>query len=94
LFYYVYILRSKKDNNIYAGYTQNLKQRFEEHNRGKVTATKNRRPFQLIYYEAYLNQQDATAREKYFKTGWGRNYLKRVLKNYYKGRWLSGRALS
>jgi predicted GIY-YIG superfamily endonuclease len=39
-------------------------------------------PFELIYYEAYLHQQDATTREKFFKTQWGRNYLKRVLKNY------------
>ncbi len=83
MFYYIYILRSKKDKNIYTGYTQNLKQRVKEHNKGKVIATKNRRPFELIYYEAYLNQQDATNREKYFKTGWGRNHLKKALKNYW-----------
>ena len=84
MFYYVYILKSKKDGNIYSGYTKNLKIRFSEHNKGRVEATKNRKPLKLIYYEAYLNQQDATKREKYFKTGWGRNYLKKVLNNYLK----------
>jgi len=80
--YYVYILRSLKDEKLYSGYTADLKTRFSEHNKGKVESTKNRIPFQLIYYEAYLHQQDATAREKFFKTQWGRNYLKRTLKNY------------
>lgn len=82
--YYVYILRSSKDYKLYTGYTDNLKRRFEEHNEGKVKITKHRIPFILIYYEAYLNQQDATTREKYLKTQWGRNYLKKVLVNYYK----------
>ncbi len=80
--YYVYVLKSLKDNKFYTGYTDNLKRRFNDHNNGKVDSTKHRKPFMLIYYESYLNQQDATAREKYLKTQWGRNYLKRVLKNY------------
>jgi len=82
--YYTYILRSLIDNKLYSGYTDNLKRRFQDHNSGKVESTKHRKPFILIYYEAYLHQQDATSREKFFKTQWGRNYLKRVLKNYWK----------
>ena len=82
--YYVYILRSLKDKKLYAGYSNNLKRRFEEHNKGEIKSTKNRKPFTLIYYESYLHQQDATEREKLFKTQWGRNYLRRVLKNYWK----------
>ena len=82
--YYVYVLKSLKDNNLYTGYSDNLKRRFIEHNSGDVDATKYRTPFILIYYEAYRNQQDATTREKYLKTQWGRNYLKRTLKNYWK----------
>lgn len=82
--YYVYILRSKKDNKLYSGYTNNLIVRFKLHNSGKVDSTSHRRPFKLIYYEAYLHQQDATLREKFFKTRWGRNFLRRVLKNYWK----------
>ena len=57
--YFVYILQSKKDNNLYIGYTENLKVRFSLHTNGKVTSTKNRRPLELIYYEAYQNQLDA-----------------------------------
>lgn len=82
--YYVYVLRSIKDGKLYNGYSSNLRQRLKEHNKGLIGVTKYRRPFELIYYEAYRNQQDATLREKYFKTQWGRNYLKKVLKNYWK----------
>ena len=80
--FYVYVLSSLKDSKLYYGYTSDLKQRLKTHNDGDVESTKNRRPFNLIYYEAYLHQQDATSREKFFKTQWGRNYLRRVLKNY------------
>jgi putative endonuclease len=80
--YYVYILKSLTDKRFYAGYTADLRKRLNLHNGGKVVATRNRRPFKIIYYEAYLNQQDATSREKFFKTQWGRNYLKRVLKYF------------
>ena len=80
--YYVYILQSEKDEKLYVGYSNNVKRRFEEHNKGIVSITKHRRPFKLIYLEGYLNQQDATSREKFFKTGWGRTHLKKVLKNY------------
>lgn len=67
--YYVYILLSEKDKKLYFGYTSNLKLRIEEHNSGKVSATKNRRPLLLIGYEAYNNKKDAMARERYFKSG-------------------------
>lgn len=80
--FYVYILKSISDGKLYAGYTSDLRKRFEYHNQGKVESTKRRGPFKLIYYEVYLHQQDATTREKFFKTQWGRNYLRRVLKNY------------
>lgn len=82
-FYYVYILKSEKDGKNYAGYTQNLKLRLEQHQKGKVTSTKHRRPLQLIYFEACLNQQDTTKREKYFKTHYGKMYLKNRLTNWH-----------
>ena len=81
--YYVYVLRSRRDGKLYVGYSNNPKARLEYHNIGKVEATKYRRPFEIIYLEGYLNQQDATSREKFFKTGWGRTHLKKVLKNYF-----------
>ncbi|KKQ87884.1 MAG: hypothetical protein UT11_C0045G0010 [Berkelbacteria bacterium GW2011_GWA2_38_9] len=78
--FYVYILLSKRDDYLYIGYTNNLIRRFKMHNEGKVLSTRLRRPFKLIYYEAYLAKNDAILREKFFKTGWGRNYIQRNLK--------------
>ena len=83
--YYVYVLQSLKDKQFYVGYTDNLKSRLEEHNSGRVVSTKSRRPLKLVYYEAGLNQQDATKREKYLKTAWGKRYIKNRLKEYLTG---------
>ncbi len=79
--FYTYVLKSTKDNKRYIGFTEDLKKRIEEHNLGLVQSTKHRRPFELIYYEACRNKNDAVKREKYFKTGFGRRYLKERLKN-------------
>lgn len=83
--YYVYVLRSLKDNKFYTGYTNNIQRRLKEHNIGKVESTCNRIPFELIYWEGCLNQQDATRREKYLKSSWGKRYLKNRLSNYLTG---------
>lgn len=82
--YYVYILQSKKDKDLYIGCTNDLKKRFSLHNNGKVPSTEKRRPLQLIHYEAFLNQQDAFAREQWLKTGWGHNQIYKILDNYLK----------
>ncbi len=73
------------DRNIYTGYTENLKLRFEQHNKGLVESTKDRKPLELIYYEACLKKEDALHREKYFKTYNGRRFLHRRLKSYLTG---------
>ena len=65
--YYVYLLRSKKDNKLYIGLTHNLIKRFTEHNQGLNKSTKYRRPLFLIYYEAYSSLKDAQIREKKLK---------------------------
>lgn len=75
-FYYTYVLRSNKDGKLYIGSTHNLGERLEAHNQGSVESTKNRRPLELIYYEASTGKQKAEKREKYFKTGFGRKFLK------------------
>ncbi len=80
--YYTYVSKSDIDGRMYTGYTSDLRKRLNEHNSGKVTSTKSRGPFELIYYEACLNQQDSTAREKYLKTGMGKRYLKNRLKRF------------
>lgn len=74
--YYVYVLFSKKDNELYVGYTNNLQRRIEEHKSGKVSATQYRRPLLLIYYEAYSRWRSAQRREKYLKGGNGKAQLK------------------
>jgi len=79
IMYYTYVLESNKDNKLYIGWTNDLKERYKKHIQGKVFATKNRRPIILIYYEACLNREAAIKREKYFKTGFGRRFLKNRL---------------
>ncbi|MCX6806873.1 MAG: GIY-YIG nuclease family protein [Candidatus Berkelbacteria bacterium] len=79
--FYVYILFSKKDSELYTGITDNLKNRIERHQRGLVKATRYRLPLKLIYYESYLEKPDAKRREKYLKGGKGRGELKIQLHN-------------
>jgi putative endonuclease len=67
--YYVYILKSEADGNIYTGFTTNLKARLNNHKLGKVASTRHRLPIKLIYYESYLSEIDARRREIYLKSG-------------------------
>lgn len=82
MMYYTYVLQSLKDRYLYTGHTEDLRKRFDQHNRGEVPSTKGRGEFRLIYYEACLNRQDAAAREKFLKSGPGKRYLKNRLKRF------------
>ena len=83
--WYVYVLKSEKNNKLYAGVTDDLERRFKEHNSGKGGKyTKDNRPFKLIFYEAYINKLDAYKAEKFFKSGYGKEVLKDKLENYFK----------
>lgn len=84
-YFYTYALLSLKDNKMYLGYSDDLKSRFESHKKGKVSSTKDRRPLELIYYEACLSKKDAMKRERYFKTHYGKLFLKNRLKYYFTG---------
>ncbi len=79
MFYYTYILKSKKDGRIYTGYTKDLRKRLTQHNEGLSTHTKNRGPFIIIYYEACMSEEKARSRELYLKSGMGKRYLKNRL---------------
>ena len=79
--YYTYVLRSIKDMKFYTGFTKDLKLRFEQHNKGLVESSKDRRPLKLIYYEARLSQKDATKREKYLKSYHGKMFIRKRLKS-------------
>jgi len=78
---YVYILQSEIDKNLYIGLTNDLERRFQQHNLGKVTSTKHRIPFRLIYKEQHFSRKDAREREKYFKSGFGREIIKKLILN-------------
>ena len=80
--FFTYVLQSTKDEDFYVGMTEDLKLRFEQHNKGRVESTKKRKPFNLIYYEACIDRDDAKLREKYLKTYHGRMFLKRRIKSY------------
>lgn len=77
--FFVYVLFSLKDKKLYIGYTTNLELRLMEHKSGRVTSTKKRRPLQLIFYEVFIEKEDAKAREVFLKSGFGRDQLKKAL---------------
>jgi putative endonuclease len=81
--FYVYVLQSDLDMGLYIGFSRDLRRRFNQHLSGEVMSTKHRRPWTLIYYEAYLQIQDAEGREKFLKSGAGREFLKKQLKNHF-----------
>ena len=75
--WFVYALRSQKDAGLYISMTGDVKRRLAEHNRGYNRSTKSRRPFELIFVEELPSRQEARQREKFFKTGQGRELLRR-----------------
>ncbi len=79
--FFTYVLKSKKDGRLYTGWTCSISKRLKKHNDGLVPSTINRRSLELIYYEACQYKNDAIAREKSLKTGFGRAYLKRRITN-------------
>ena len=83
--FYVYVLFSEVDKHFYVGYTNDLDRRFVQHRNGEVSSTRHRRPLILVYWEGCLRQSDATRREKYLKTAWGKRYLKTRIRDYLTG---------
>ncbi|WP_298754853.1 GIY-YIG nuclease family protein [uncultured Psychroserpens sp.] len=77
--YYVYVLRSKVDGRLYKGMTMRLDNRIKEHNLGKTKSTKGYLPWVLVYQEVFNTRREARLREKFLKSGQGRDYLKKVL---------------
>jgi len=81
--FYVYVLQSKSDGGLYIGFSTDLRRRLKEHQEGESFATSYRGPWRLIYYEAYLEQEDALSREQYLKSGGGRRFLKSQLRHHW-----------
>ncbi|MBT5808185.1 GIY-YIG nuclease family protein [Candidatus Uhrbacteria bacterium] len=66
--WYFYILQSQKDlDYFYKGSTGDLKRRLNQHNKGEVDSTRPRKPWKLVYYEAYVSEKVARLREKSVK---------------------------
>ncbi|MEK6151791.1 GIY-YIG nuclease family protein [Flavobacteriaceae bacterium 3-367] len=77
--YYVYVLKSGKDGRLYKGLTDTLEKRMKQHNLGQNRSTKGFCPWELVYYEEFRTRKEARAREKYFKSGAGREFLRDLL---------------
>lgn len=73
--YYAYVLESEIDGRFYKGHTSRLKERIIEHNSGKTKSTKGYRPWKLVYHEIFDTEIEAIAREKFLKSGAGREFL-------------------
>ena len=77
--YYVYVLKSQKDNYHYIGHTENITKRLSCHNSGKVKSTKCHLPYKVIYFEEYSTKSDAHKREYYLKKGEGNFWIRKQL---------------
>ena len=78
----VYILKSLKDNRTYVGSTNNFERRLAEHNTGRVTSTKHRIPFKILFTEEFETSREAKKKELYYKSGAGRRKLKEFFKSH------------
>ena len=77
--YFVYVLESEVDGRLYKGHTSDIDKRIIEHNTGKTKSTKGYKPWRLVYFEEFDTREEAVLREKYLKTGSGREFLKEKL---------------
>jgi putative endonuclease len=75
--YTTYVLKSKKNNFLYVGSTENLNKRFEVHNKGQVKSTKAYRPWEIIETRTFNTRSEAMKEEKFLKTGQQKELLKR-----------------
>ena len=73
---YVYIIQSEKDKRFYVGMSENVEIRLNQHNSGKTKSTKGYKPWKLLFFEEFETRQEARKREKYLKSGIGKEYIK------------------
>ena len=77
--YYAYVLKSIEQEYFYKGHCHDMEKRILQHNSGMTESIKPYIPFKLVYFEEFETEKEAIAREKYFKSGAGRRFLKKVL---------------
>ena len=78
-YFYVYVLRSIEFERNYVGFSKSVENRLKEHNSGKTRSTRPYRPWRLLFYERYSSKAEALEREKFLKTGQGREHIKQKL---------------
>jgi putative endonuclease len=77
---YLYVIQSEVNGNLYVGICKNVANRLKEHNGGKNRYTKGLRPpWIVVYFEEFPDWKTAREKEKYYKSGVGKEYLKRIL---------------
>jgi putative endonuclease len=73
--FFVYVLRSARDGRLYKGYCEDIEKRLAAHNGGRVRSTRGYRPWKVVYREKFATEAEAVARERFLKSGSGREYL-------------------
>ncbi len=74
--FYVYVLKSTQHFRFYVGMAVDVQRRLKEHNSGKTKSTKGWRPWVLFFSEEFSSRDEARAREKYLKSGYGKQWIK------------------
>jgi putative endonuclease len=77
--YHVYAIKSLSRNYIYVGMTNDLQRRMHEHQSGANKTTAPYRPFILFYTETFSTRHEARRREKFLKSGAGKEFLRQLL---------------
>ena len=77
--FFAYVLRSRETDKLYKGHCSNLENRVAGHNSNNTKSTKNRGPWEVVYFEQFNTREEAIQREKYFKTAAGRRFLSKIL---------------
>jgi len=80
--FYVYVLRSQLTGRLYTGSTADLEDRLRRHNEGRSPATRHGVPWALVHSESFATRSQAVRRERYLKTGRGRDELKRLVQGH------------
>ena len=80
--YYLYILKSLRDNNLYVGCTSDLKKRLYRHKNGQIQSTKAKRPFVLVYVEKMYSKSEAFQKERFLKSLYGYKLKRKLIKEF------------
>jgi putative endonuclease len=78
-YFYTYVLRSVEFERNYVGFTHDVEKRLKEHNSGKTILTRPYKPWYILFSERFSTKVEALRREKFLKTGQGRDYIKKIL---------------